>query len=181
MGYVKESPIKTENASTMVSDKPSPTEQQLRELAETLVKEQNTMTFATASGDAAWAAPVYYANVEFNFYFFSDPNSRHIQESLKSNQASAAIFHPSSSWREIRGIQMSGTISPVSVGIEAFRMVRAYLKKFPFTEEFFDQGQKLDLEAFAKRFRVRLYRFKPDLIYYMDNRIRFSFREKIRI
>jgi uncharacterized protein YhbP (UPF0306 family) len=177
----KESPAKTENAGSRVSDKPPPADQQLRELAENLVKEQSTMTFATASGDAAWAAPVYYANMEFNFYFFSDPNSRHIQESLKSNQASAAIFHQSSTWREIRGIQMSGIISPVSVGIEAFRMVRAYLKKFPFTEEFFDQGQKLDLEAFAKRFRVRLYRFKPDLIYYMDNRIRFSFREKIRI
>jgi uncharacterized protein YhbP (UPF0306 family) len=155
--------------------------QQLRKLAEDLVKEQNTMTFATASGDVAWAAPVYYANQDFNFYFFSDPDSRHIQESLKSNQASAAIFHQSSTWREIRGIQMSGTISPVSVGMEALRAVRGYLKKLPFTEEFFDQGQKLDLEAFAKRFRVRLYRFKPDAVYYMDNRIRFSFREKVSL
>jgi uncharacterized protein YhbP (UPF0306 family) len=158
---------------------PPPTDQQLRKLAEDLMKEQNTMTFATASRDVAWAAPVYYTNLEFNFYFFSDPNSRHIQESLKSNQASATIFHQSSTWREIRGIQMSGTVSPVSVGMKALRVMRAYLKKFPFTEEFFDQGQKLDLEAFAKRFRVRLYCFKPDLVYYMDNRIRFSFREKV--
>jgi uncharacterized protein YhbP (UPF0306 family) len=158
---------------------PLPTDQQLRKLAEDLVKEQTTMTFATASGDAAWAAPVYYANREFNFYFFSDPTSRHIQETLKNNQAGAAIFHQSSTWREIRGVQMSGSISPVSVGIEALRALRGYLKKFPFTEEFFDQGQKLDLEAFAKRFRVRLYRFKPDLVYYTDNRVRFSFREKV--
>jgi uncharacterized protein YhbP (UPF0306 family) len=156
-------------------------EQELRKLAEELVKDQNTMTFATASGDVAWAAPVYYSNQDFNFYFFSDPGSRHIQESLKSNQASAAIFHQSSTWKEIRGVQMSGTVSPVSVGIEALRAVRGYLKKFPFTEEFFDQGQKMDLEAFAKRFRVRLYRFKPDVVYYMDNRIRFSFREKVSL
>jgi uncharacterized protein len=158
---------------------PPPTDRQLRKLAEDLVKEQNTMTFATAFGDAAWAAPVYYANLEFNFYFFSDPNSRHIQESLKSNQASAAIFHPSSAWKEIRGIQMSGRIQSLSPGLESLKALRAYLKKFAFTEEFFDSRQGLDLEAFAKRFRVRLYRFKPDLVYYMDNRIRFSFREKV--
>ncbi len=164
-----------------MSDKPSLTDQEIRKLAEDLVKEQNTITFATAADDVPWAAPVYYVNLEFNFYFFSDPNSRHIQESLKSNQASAAVFHQSSTWKEIRGVQMSGAIGPVSIGMEAFRVVRAYLKKFPFTEDFFDQGQEMDLAAFSKRFRVRLYRFKPELVYYMDNRIRFSFREKIRI
>jgi uncharacterized protein YhbP (UPF0306 family) len=165
----------------MSSDKESLTDQEVRKLAEDLVNGQNTITFATAAGDVSWAAPVYYVNLEFNFYFFSDPSSRHIQESLNSNQASAAIFHQSSTWKEIRGVQMSGTVSPVSVGMEALRAMRAYLRKFPFTEEFFDQGQKLDLAAFAKRFRVRLYRFKPELVYYTDNRIRFSFREKIRV
>jgi len=28
---------------------------------------------------------------------------------------------------------------------------------------------------------VRLYRYQPELLYYMDNRIRFSFRERLEL
>lgn len=76
---------------------------------------------------------------------------------------------------------MTGEIAQVSAGWEALKAVRIYLQKFPFTEEFFDRHQDLDLEAFAKRFRVRLYRLQPTLLCYMDNRIRFSFREKVAL
>jgi len=165
----------------METETPPPGQEELRKLAEELIREQNTMTLSTAIKDVAWAAPVYYANLAFTFYFFSDPGSRHIQEALASRQAAAAIFHQSSTWREIRGIQMSGGLHPLSLGLESVRALRAYLKKFPFAQEFFGSGEKLDLEGFAKRFRVRLYRFQPGLFYYMDNRIRFSFRERIEL
>jgi uncharacterized protein YhbP (UPF0306 family) len=165
----------------MKTETPAPSQEELRKLAEELIGEQNTMTFSTAVKDMAWAAPVYYANLGFRFYFFSDPASRHIQEATASRQAAAAIFHQSSTWKEIRGIQMTGTLEPMFPGLESLRALRAYLKKFSFTQEFFGSGEKLDLDGFAKRFRVRLYRFKPDLFYYMDNRIRFSFREKLEL
>ncbi len=156
-----------------------PSAQELKRLAEELISGQNTVTLATASHDIPWAAPVYYANIDFMFYFFSDPDSRHIQESIEAKRAAAAIFCQASTWREIRGIQMTGVITHVSVSLEALKALRAYLKKFPFTEEFFDPQQEMNLEAFAKRFRVKLYRFQPTLLYYMDNRIRFSFREQV--
>src|SRR4030042_767782 len=165
----------------MDTETPPPSQEDLRKLAEDLIREQNTMTLSTAVKDVAWAAPVYYANLAFTFYFFSDPGSRHIQEALASRQAAAAIFHQSSTWREIRGIQMSGSLHPLSLGLESVRALRASLKKFPFAQEFFVFGEKLDLEGFAKTLRVRLYRFQPDLLYYMDNRIRFSFRERIEL
>lgn len=165
----------------MKTETPPPTQEEIRKRAEELVREQNTMTLSTAVKDVAWAAPVYYASLAFTFYFFSDPGSRHIQEALASRQAAAAVFHQSTTWKEIRGIQMSGALHPMSPGLESLRALRAYLKKFPFTQEFFTTGEKFDLDGFAKRFRVRLYRFQPDLFYYMDNRIRFSFRERIEL
>ena len=165
----------------MKAETPAPTQEDLRKLAEELIREQNTMTLSTAAKDVAWAAPVYYANLGFRFYFFSDPSSRHIQEALASRQVSAAIFHQSSTWKEIRGIQMSGTLHPLSPGLESLRALRAYLGKFSFTQEFFGSGDKMDLDGFAKRFRVRFYRFQPALLYYMDNRIRFSFRESLKL
>ncbi len=151
----------------------------LKGLAEEIIDQESTLTLATAKGGLAWAAAVYYVYLNACFYFFSDPESRHIQESLASGQASAAIHAVASTWKEIRGIQMSGKIGAVSVGPEAVRVIRAYLKKFTFTEEFFKPGQLLDLAAFSKRFKVRLYKFQPSLIYYLDNAIRFGFREQV--
>ena len=156
-----------------------PSDQELRKLALELIEEQSTMTLATAKGDAAWSAPVYYVFFKSCFYFFSDPTSRHVQESLESGQASSSIYANASTWQEIRGIQMSGQVETVSARLGTIEVIRAYLKRFPFTKDFFKPGQALDLEAFAKRFKVKLYRFKPSLVYYMDNSIRFGFREEV--
>ena len=159
----------------------NPTEQDLKNLAEDLMRTESTMTLGTARGNIAWSAPVYYIYLKHCFYFFSDPASRHIQESLANTQASSAIYTPASTWQEIRGVQMSGSIESISPDLEAIEVVRAYLKKFPFTKDFFSPGQTLDLSSFISRFRVKLYRFSPSLIYYTDNSIRFGFREKITI
>lgn len=159
----------------------APNENQLKTLALRLVQEQSTMTLATAGPEGPWAAPVYYAFLESAFYFFSDPSSRHIEESLGSGRASAAVFAQASSWQDIRGLQMSGAVEAVSAGTTAFKALRAYLAKFPFTKEFFKPGDLMDLNAFSSRFRVRLYRFKPALVYYLDNGVKFGFRERVSL
>ena len=156
-----------------------PDDKALKKLAVDLIEEQSTMTLATAKGNVAWSAPVYYVFFKSSFYFFSDPTSRHIHESLASGQASCSIYANASTWQEIRGIQMSGHVETVAPRLGAIEVIRAYLKKFPFTKDFFKPGQALDLEAFVKRFKVKLYRFKPTLVYYLDNSIRFGFREEV--
>ncbi len=158
-----------------------PNQKELKRLTETLIRAQSTMTLATAKGDEAWAAPVYYVFLKSCFYFFSDPGSRHIEESLGSGKASSAIHVPADTWQGIRGLQISGKIEIVSSKLETVEAIRAYLKRFPFTRDFFESEQDLDLGAFAKRFKVRLYKFVPSLIYYLDNSIRFGFREEVKI
>ena len=155
--------------------------EELNKLAIDLINEQSTMALATASKNIAWAAPVYYVYYKSAFFFFSDPQSRHILEAMASEQASAAIYPLADTWPGIRGIQMSGSIQSVAPGLTAVQAVRAYIKKFPFTKEFFEPGQALDLENFGKRFRVRLYRLDPQLVYYLDNQIRFGFRVEIKL
>jgi len=145
------------------------------------VAEQNTLTLATTDGRAAWAAPVYYVFVKSIFYFLSSPDSRHITEALGSGQVSAAVHATASTWQAIKGLQMTGRIQAVKPGLEAARVLPAYLKKYPFTEDFFKDNLSLDLDAFAKRFGVKLYGFKPSLVYYLDNQIRFAFREKVTL
>jgi len=161
--------------------KETPNDEKLRSLAKELINGQSAMTVATGRSNIAWAAPVYYVLHTSDFYFFSDPKSRHIIEALESKQASVAIHAFASTWREIRGIQMSGRIQAVRTGIKAIQAIRAYLKKFPFAKEFFSDSESLDLTSFGKTFGVRLYKFRPDLIYYTDNRIHFGFRSKISL
>lgn len=161
------------------NERVGPSDQELKKLAVDLIEEQSTMTLATARGDVAWSAPVYYVFFKSCFYFFSDPTSRHVQESLASGQASSSIYANASTWQEIRGIQMSGQMETVSARLGTIEVIRAYLNRFPFTKDFFKPGEALDLDAFVKRFKVKLYRFKPSLVYYMDNSIRFGFREEV--
>jgi len=156
-------------------------EEELRRRALSLLTDAATMTIATSGGSGPWAAPVYYVNIGYDIYFFSSPVSRHILESQSSKQAASAIFAESRKWREIRGVQTSGTIQPLSPGLEAAKAVAAYEKKFSFIREFFQGRQSLDLKAFSERFKVSFYRFTPDKIYYLDNRVDFSFRAEVPI
>jgi uncharacterized protein YhbP (UPF0306 family) len=167
--------------TTTANTKKTPDKRELTERARRLVLEQNTLTLATAEGDTAWAAPVYYVFVKSTFYFLSGPDSRHITEALQNDQASAAVHAAASTWKEIKGLQMTGQIRAVKPGLEAVQVLRAYLKKYPFTTEFFKENVPLDLDTFAKRFGVKLYGFIPSLVYYLDNQIRFAFREKVTL
>jgi len=154
---------------------------ELQALAMELIDSQSTMALATAQKDTAWAAPVYYAFHQGGFYFFSAPDARHILEALENTQAAATIYPFVSSWQDIRGIQMSGRIQKVGPGLRAVQALRVYMEKYPFTREFFEPGLELDLENFVKRFRVRLYRFDPKQVFYLDNKIRFGFREAVQL
>ena len=157
------------------------TQRELKGRAMRLVEGQTTMTLATATGDKAWAAPVYFVFVNSAFYFLSAPASRHVKEALQSKQASSAIYASASTWREIRGLQMTGYIQVVDAGLEAIQVLRKYLKKFPFTGDFFKKKATPDIETFADRFGVKLYRFIPTLAYYLDNQVRFAFKAEVKL
>jgi uncharacterized protein YhbP (UPF0306 family) len=161
--------------------KPAPGGQELKRLAVSLLAEQTTMTLATADDNSAWSAPVYYVFFNSAFYFLSDPKSRHIQQSLQFGRAAASVHAAASTWQAIRGVQMSGRVQPVAVGREALQVLRAYLAKYPFTREFFPKNSRPDLASFSDRFGVRLYKFVPSLVYYLDNQIRFAFRAEVKL
>ena len=150
-------------------------------LALELINDQTTMTLATSDNEGPWAAPVYYCYLKNVFYFFSDSKSRHIRESISIGSLAAAIFAQASTWQGIRGIQMSGKIKQVRPGLKAVEVIRAYLKKYPFTKEFFKPGIKPDLETFTSNFKVRLYRFTPTYMLYIDNGIKFGFKQEVTL
>jgi len=152
---------------------------ELGRLALDLINRVSTMTLATSGPNTTWAAPVYYVYQDGKFFVFSKPDSRHIGEALAAGFAAAAIHAPAESWQHIRGLQMSGVIRKSGIDLKAISAVQAYLKKFPFTRDFFKDNQPADLNGFIARFKVSLYHFTPDRVYYQDNQIRFGFRAEI--
>jgi uncharacterized protein YhbP (UPF0306 family) len=158
----------------------SPGRDELRQMALQLIENQTTIALATTNPSTGqpWSAPVYYTFTRSSFYFVSNPKSRHIQESL-DGAAAASLYGQASGWEDIRGLQMSGTIRRIPTGREAMQAVTLYLKKYPFTRRLFKPAVTIDANAFWEHFKVRLYAFDPDLVYYLDNQIRFGFRQEI--
>jgi uncharacterized protein YhbP (UPF0306 family) len=154
---------------------PEPT----RDMVQELVDGETTLTLATSGENGPWSAPVYFVIVDRRFFFFSSPQSRHIQHALKSGSAAASIFHQADAWRSIRGMQMRGAIERVhAVGLSV-KVIAAYLQRFPFTRDFFPDHSTLDLDDFFSRFKARLYTFTPTNVHYTDNRFGFGSRQSI--
>ena len=150
-----------------------------REAALALIQNESTLTLATAGESGPWSAPVYYVCLNGSFYFFSSPQSRHIQQAIDSGEAAASLFHPGGSWQSIRGIQMAGTVKQVDSMALSIKVIATYLNRFAFVSELFPDNPAPDLAAFFSRFRARLYAFSPTVVYYIDNRFGFGARQRI--
>ena len=137
------------------------------------------MTLATALNSKAWAAPVYYVNKKACFYFFSNPAARHVKDALASGQAACTIYDDDTSWQNLLGLQMSGSIQIVANRMDASKAILAYVKKFPIVKTFFPNIKNAALNDFIRQFHANLYCFIPEFILFMDNSVHFGFRTEI--
>ena len=151
------------------------------EEALSLIQTESTLTLATTGDKGPWSAPVYYVFVDGLFYFFSSPESRHIQQALESGQTAASLYHQEDAWQAIRGIQMAGAVKEVRSILVSGKVIACYLKRFPFTRTFFPNDLEPALNAFSKHFRARLYVFSPTDLFYTDNRFGFGTRQGIEM
>lgn len=154
------------------------TELDIRASALDLIEHSHIMTLATASNDGAWSAPVYYLYYQSSFYFFSKPDARHIKDSQSIYTSGASIHCDSSDWNGIRGIQMEGTVYPAGVSGKSAKAFLFYMKQFPFITQI-KPGSINDISSLELLFNVRWYKFVPDIVYYLDNTIRFGYRERV--
>ena len=146
-----------------------------------LVKLCCTMTIATSNGCLPWIAPVSYIYNDTMFYFLSNPNSRHIKESVISKSVAVSIHSKYLTWREIKGVQMNGKIITVENSFEIIKVMKRYLEKFSSVKEFLKADNVSSIKNFITDFNVKLYKFHPKIVFYLDNSIKFGFREKVSL
>lgn len=141
------------SSSSVGSSPPDP--HHVADVFRRLLEENRIMTLATAATDGPWAAPVLYAWERGPvLYFMSRLGTRHVQDSLATGRAAAAI-HPNAT-RPLRGIQLAGSIELLR-GDEARRAVELYLDRFPLARARFPVEDVL-----AERGDIRFFALRPN-------------------
>jgi uncharacterized protein YhbP (UPF0306 family) len=127
------------------------------------------MTLATHGPGGPWAAAVFYANDGFALYFLSSPLSRHGRNLAAQAEVAATVQEDYADWREIKGIQLEGTVRELS-GAEEISARKLYGQKFPVVAKTASAPVAID----AALARVRWYRLAATRAYFVDNSASFA-------
>jgi len=145
-----------------------------------LIREARVMTLGTADRETKgpWTAPVYYLFRAGQFYFFSNPKSRHIRHLRFGTQplCAASIFADSPRIDGLQGIQMSGKLAACKGAAEAVKTAVAYAAKYGIAVK-----GKNPIDYFVSVFHASLYAFLPEDIYFMNNSTGFGHRAPVRL
>jgi uncharacterized protein YhbP (UPF0306 family) len=154
------------------------------ELEKTVVEfmdSNTTITLSCSLDDRPWAAAVYYARRGFDLVFFSSPQSRHSQVFARNPRAAGTIHGEYGRWEDIRGLQIEGTVEPISSALGIARATAIYLKRYPFVSQFFSDPGAISAALASKVARVALYVLRCQSIRYVNNAEGFGRRWKLEI
>jgi hypothetical protein len=132
------------------------------------------MTLATHGDEGPWAAAVFYANVGFDLYFISSPNSRHSRDAAAMPSAAATVQEDYADWRAIKGVQLEGLVEELA-GEDAARARALYAQKFPIVQV----TESTPAPIAAALERVRWYRFASRRAHFIDNAAGFGHRDQV--
>lgn len=157
------------------------TREELEKAISELMDSNTTITLACSLEDVPWAAAVYYARRDFDLVFFSDRSSRHSQAFRKNPQAAGAIHGQYSTWQEIKGLQLAGTVERITSVIERAKAAAVYLKRYPFVRQFLTEPEALSIDVAAGVAGVSLYVFRTRTVRYVSNAEGFGIRWRLEI
>jgi uncharacterized protein len=145
----------------------------LRERVLAYLRTHRVATLATHGPEGPWAAAVYYASDAFELYFLSSPASRHCRNISADARAAATIQEDYADWRDIKGVQLAGTVAELS-GAEERAARTLYAEKFRFIRG--------PVGAIAEALeKVRWYRLTPQRLHFIDNTRGFGYRDEISL
>jgi len=141
------------------------------------IETHNTMTLATCLEDVPWAATVFYASDNLQLYFFSAPDSRHGQNLAANPRVGVTIQEDYHDWREIKGIQLEGTVKVVDSLTQKATAMAVYARKYPeIIKLFANPASGLFYKAFLK---VKFYCVTPERLFFIDNEQGFGKRREL--
>lgn len=157
------------------------TREELEKIVREIMDRNTTVTLACSLDDTPWAAAVYYARQGFDLIFFSSPQSRHARAFAKNPRAAGAIHGQYERWQDIEGLQMDGTVEPISSALNLAKATAVYLRRYPFVRQFFSDPAAVSVAIASKVSGVALYAFRSHSIRYVSNEKGFGTRWKLDI
>jgi uncharacterized protein YhbP (UPF0306 family) len=145
-----------------------------------MLEAHSTATLATVGEDGPWAATVFYASdADLNFYFVSDPHTRHGRDLEARSEVAVAINADCRTWSKIRGLQVAGR-AEILDGAQRAAGLALYLTKFDEVKVLFEAPRTTDEGTIAQRLQsASLYRLTPHWIRLIDNTRGFGHREEL--
>jgi uncharacterized protein YhbP (UPF0306 family) len=136
-----------------------------------LLREESTLSLATVSseGEVSIAPVFYYVDHHLHLYWFSSAKSEHSRNLRYKSIVSASVYHATAEWKQIRGVQMRGTVQKILGKVERESVSRAYRERFHLGSIF----------QIAMNESV-LYRLEPTWIRYLDNGVHFGYKKEYR-
>src|SRR5208337_3649424 len=137
------------------------------ELVAALLNEETTMSLATTGeqGQACVAPLFYIVDKELSLYWLSSESSLHSMNLAGNPCAAATVYRSVESWKKIRGVQLCGIVSKVTVPERRDILLTAYCKRF-----------KLGRVLRPVVRQSNIYCFKPDFFRYIDNARGFGYK-----
>jgi uncharacterized protein YhbP (UPF0306 family) len=136
------------------------------EMVTALLREQTTLSLATTSerGEPCVAPLFYIVDEELSLCWLSSKSSLHSLNLTGTPRAAATVYRSAKSWREIRGVQLRGSVCQVTEPERRRALVEAYCERFKLGRVF--------------RLAIRLsdlYLLRPDFFRYIDNARGFGY------
>ena len=147
-----------------------------------MLEGHNTLTLATVTNGAPWAATVFYASDDrLNLFFVSDHRTRHAREMAANPAVAVAIHADVDNWNDVRGLQAEGEAGKVE-GAERARALALYLAKFLSVKALFEAPRSADEQTIAERLKhTDFWCVTPRFIRLVDNGRGFGFKAELRL
>ena len=113
---------------------------------------------------AAYVNTAYFAfTSELEFYFMSDPQSKHARNLRRNPSAALAVYDSRQTWGKAdRGVQLFGRCTEAQAGV-VLKATETYSARFPGFQKW---GERLAADAPARRWKF--FEFVPSFVKILD-------------
>lgn len=136
------------------------------------LRQESTLALATVDehGEPCIAPLFYLSGPDLSLYWLSSPSSQHSRNLERAPKVSATVYRHAETWKEIRGVQMRGSVAVIPDTARRKALIKLYCERFQLGSIF-----RLAIG------RSRLYEFRPTFIRYLDNSKRFGYTFEVTL
>ena len=96
------------------------------------LQEQSTLALATTDerGEACVAPLFYIADEQLSLFWLSSESSLHSENLKRVPRAAATIYRQTEHWKEIRGVQLHGSVAVMTDSKRRSALIETYCERF---------------------------------------------------